>query len=146
MNSAVDMASQTAKGLLKTFALTMIGGLTSGVTSTETMLIICPEHAAILAAGGYSKAAIRQRAFCRSPACRTKKSRMKIWNCWRSEDRFGFSATEREVGAVDRPEDIWIVVAGGEGAKSAYIPGRTGTHLQTTAVASRSAAISCSCT
>src|SRR5688500_20276535 len=33
--SAVDMASQTAKGLLKTFALTMIGGLASGVTNTE---------------------------------------------------------------------------------------------------------------
>ena len=63
VNSAVDMASQTAKGLLKTFALTMIGGLTSGVTSTETMLIICPEHAAILSAGGYSKAAIRDELF-----------------------------------------------------------------------------------
>jgi hypothetical protein len=40
-----------------------------------------------------------------------------------------------EVGAVDRPEDIWIVVAGGAGAKSAYIPGRTGTRMQTVAVA-----------
>src|SRR5262249_30922318 len=63
VNSAVDMASQTVKGLLKTFALTMIGGFTSGVTSTETMLIICPEHAAILSAGGYSKATIRRELF-----------------------------------------------------------------------------------
>jgi hypothetical protein len=51
----------------------------------------------------------------------------------------------KEIGVVDRPEDIWIVVAGGKGAKSAYIPGRTGTHLQTTAVADNSAAISCNC-
>jgi hypothetical protein len=41
-----------------------------------------------------------------------------------------------EVGAVDRPEDIWIVVAGGAGAKSAYLPGRTGTRMQTVAVGS----------
>ena len=49
--------------LSEPFALTMIGGFTSGVTSTETMLIICPEHAAILSAGGYSKAAIRSELF-----------------------------------------------------------------------------------
>ena len=145
VNSAVDMASQTAKGLLKTFALTMIGGLTSGVTSTETMLIICPEHAAILSAGGYSKAAIRDELFVAARVPHTKISdenlellakRRPIW----------FQRNESEIGVIDRPEDLWIVVAGGKGAKSAYIPGRTGTHLQTTAVASRSAATSCTCT
>ncbi|MGH7875285.1 MAG: hypothetical protein ACREQO_24090 [Candidatus Binatia bacterium] len=61
--SAVDMASQTAKGLLKTFGLTMTGGLASGVTTTEVMFVVCPEHAAIFAAAGYSKAAIRQELF-----------------------------------------------------------------------------------
>jgi hypothetical protein len=145
VNSAVDMASQTAKGLLKTFALTMIGGFTSGVTSTETMLIICPEHAAILSAGGYSKAAIRNELFAAARVPHAKISdenlellakRRPIW----------FQRNESEIGVIDRPEDLWIVVAGGKGAKSAYIPGRTGTHLQTTAVASRSAAISCNCT
>lgn len=45
-----------------------------------------------------------------------------------------------EIGVVDRPEDIWIVVAGGAGAKSAYIPGRTGTRLQTTTVNDASSA------
>ena len=43
----------------------------------------------------------------------------------------------REVGVVDRPEDIWLVVAGGAGAKSAYIPGRTATRMQTVAVRER---------
>jgi hypothetical protein len=145
VNSTVDMASQTAKGLLKTFALTMIGGFTSGVTSTETMLIICPEHAAILSAGGYTKAAIRTELFVAARVPHAKISdenlellakRRPIW----------FQRNESEIGVVDRPDDIWIVVAGGKGAKSAYIPGRTGTHLQTMEVASGSAAISCSCT
>jgi hypothetical protein len=144
VNSAVDMASQTATGLLKTFALTMIGGFTSGVTSTETMLIICPEHAAILSAGGYTKAAIKNELFVAARVSHEKISdenlellakRRPVW----------FQRNESTIGVVDRPEDIWIVVAGGKGAKSAYIPGRTGTHLQTMPVASRSAAISCGC-
>ncbi len=133
LNSAVDMASQTAKGLLKTFALTMIGGLTSGVTSTEVMLILCPEHAALLSAGGYSKQDIRKELFTMARVAYEKISddnlellskRRPLW----------FKNDAREIGVVDRADDIWIIVAGGAGAKSAYIPGRTGTHLQTTKI------------
>ncbi|MBM4263862.1 MAG: hypothetical protein FJ145_20875 [Deltaproteobacteria bacterium] len=45
-----------------------------------------------------------------------------------------FANGSRHVGAVDRPADIWLAVAGGAGAKSAYLPGRTGTKLQSTKV------------
>jgi hypothetical protein len=133
--SAVDMASQTAKGLLKTFALTMTGGLASGVTTTEVMFVVCPEHAAIFAAGGYSKDAIRQELFvmARVPYEKISEENLELLSkrrpIWFEDDAV------HEVGAVDRPEDIWIVVAGGAGAKSAYIPGRTGTRMQTVAVA-----------
>ena len=145
VNSAVDMASQTAKGLLKTFALTMIGGFTSGVTSTETMLIICPEHAAILAAGGYSKVAIRQELFVAARVPQEKISDENLELLAKRRPIWFQGNGSKEIGVVDRPEDIWIVVAGGKGAKSAYIPGRTGTHLQTTALANSSVAISCNC-
>jgi hypothetical protein len=144
VNSAVDMASQTAKGLLKTFALTMIGGFTSGVTSTETLLIICPEHAAILSGGGYTKAAIRRELF---EAARVPHEKISDENLELLAKRrpIWFEKNGSEIAVVDQPEDLWIVVAGGKGAKSAYIPGRTGTHLQTTSVANRSAAVSCHC-
>ncbi|HSE86164.1 MAG TPA: hypothetical protein VLJ79_08100 [Candidatus Binatia bacterium] len=145
VHSAVDMASQTAKGLLKTFALTMMGGLTSGVTSTETMLIICPEHAAILSVGGYSKAAIRNELFVAARVPHEKISDENLELLTKRRPIWFQGNGGKEIGVVDRPEDIWIVVAGGKGAKSAYIPGRTGTHLQTTAVADNSAAISCNC-
>jgi hypothetical protein len=56
-----------------------------------------------------------------------------------------FQSNEAAIGAVDRPEDLWIVVAGGKGAKSAYIPGRTGTHLQSTPIVNPAAAIKCDC-
>jgi hypothetical protein len=144
VNSAVDMASQTAKGLLKTFALTMIGGLTSGVTSTETMLIICPEHSAILSAGGYSKAAIRDALFAAARVPHEKISDENLELLAKRRPSW-FQHHDSAIGVVDRPEDIWIVVAGGKGAKSAYIPGRTGTHLQTTAVADHFEPVSCDC-
>jgi hypothetical protein len=149
VNSAVDMASQTPKGLLKTFALTMIGGFTSGVTSTETMLIICPEHAAILSEGGYSKAAIRQELFMAACVPHAKISDENLELLSKRRPSWFQHNSSSEIAVVDRPEDIWIVVAGGKGAKSAYIPGRTGTHLQTIPVedhAQRVAAVSCQCT
>jgi hypothetical protein len=130
VNSAVDMASQNAKGLLITFVLTMIGGITSGVTSTEVMLIICPEHAQIMAKEGYAKADIRAELFemARVPFEKISDNNLELLSKRRPS---WFKNGSNEIGAVDRPEDIWIVVAGGAGAKSAYIPGRTGTHLQT---------------
>jgi hypothetical protein len=130
VNSAVDMASQTAKGLLKTFALAMIGGMTSGVTSTEVMLVICPEHAQIMFKEGYAKRDIRAALFemARVPFEKISDDNLELLSKRRPS---WFKNGSSEIGAVDRPEDIWIVVAGGAGAKSAYIPGRTGTRLQT---------------
>ena len=130
VNSAVDMASQSAKGLLRTFALTMIGGLPSGVTSTEVMLIICPEHARLLASSGYAKTDIKKELFA---LARVPHENISDENLALLANRrpLWFGDGVREIAAVDRPDDIWIVVAGGPGAKSAYLPGRTGTHLQT---------------
>lgn len=130
INSAVDMASQTAKGLLKTFALTMMGGVASGVTSTEGMFVVCPEHAEIFAREGCSKTAIRAALFemARVPHDLIADENLELLSKRRPQ---WFKNGSRHVGAVDRPEDIWLVVAGGAGAKSAYLPGRTGTKLQT---------------
>lgn len=132
--SAVDMASQTAKGLLKTFALTMTGGLASGVTSTEVMFIICPEHAAILARDGLIKNKLRDELFAIARVPFDKISDENLQLLEKRRPQWFQAGSAREIGAVDRPEDIWLVVAGGAGAKSAYIPGRTATRLQTVAV------------
>jgi hypothetical protein len=132
--SAVDMASQSSKGLLKTFALTMMGGLASGVTSTEVLWAICPEHAALLARDGYSKATLREKLFelARVPLDQIADENVELLS--KRRPSWFKNGAPREIGVVDRPEDIWLVVAGGAGAKSAYLPGRTGTKLQTVAV------------
>jgi hypothetical protein len=113
----------------------MTGGLASGVTTTEVLFVVCPEHAAIFAAGGYSKDAIRQELFAMARLPHEKISDENLELLSKRRPRwFQKTSAAREIGAVDRPEDIWLVVAGGAGAKSAYLPGRTGTHMQTVAV------------
>ena len=132
--SAVDMASQSATGLLKTFSLTMTGGLASGVTSTEVLWVICPEHAAILERDGFSKNKLRIELFARARVPYDNIAEENLALLAKRRPLWFKSGAVREVGVVDRPEDIWLVVAGGPGAKSAYIPGRTGTRMQTVAV------------
>jgi len=132
--SAVDMASQSATGLVKTFSLTMTGGLASGVTSTEVLWVICPEHAAILERDGFSKDRLRLELFARARVPYDNIADENLALLAKRRPLWFKSGAVREVGVVDRPEDIWLVVAGGAGAKSAYIPGRTGTRMQTEAV------------
>lgn len=129
--SAVDMASQTATGLLKTFALTMAGGLASGVTSTEVLWVICPEHAAILARDGMIKDKLRAELFALARVPHNKIAAENLELLAKRRPQWFKPGEMHEVGVVDRCGDIWIVVAGGAGAKSAYIPGRTGTRMQT---------------
>ena len=135
MANPVILASQTARGLLKTFALTMAGGLASGVTSTEVLFVVCPEHAAILARDGYSKNNIRDELFRMARVPFEKISDENLQLLANRRPVWFKTGAAREIGAVDKPEDIWLAVAGGAGAKSAYLPGRTGTRLQTVAVA-----------
>ncbi|HET7005612.1 MAG TPA: hypothetical protein VFK65_08985 [Candidatus Binatia bacterium] len=140
--SAVDMASQSADGLIKTFALTMSGGLASGVTSTEVRWVICPEHAAILARDGLTKEKLRGELFARARVAYDKIADENLQLLAKRRPQWFKPGAAREIGVVDRPEDIWLVVAGGAGAKSAYIPGRTGTRMQTVAVEGLSNGIS----
>ncbi len=134
VNSIVDMASKTAKGLLTTMALSMMGGATSGVSSTQALIIICPEHAAILSAGGYTKGDIRQELFLKARVPHEKISEDNLELLAKRRPRWFQKSELREIPVVDRPEDLWIIVAGGKGAKSAFIPGRTSTQMQTTAI------------
>jgi predicted P-loop ATPase/GTPase len=111
----------------------MTGGLTSGVTSTEVMFIVCPEHAAIFARDGFSKAALRNELFslARVPFDKFSDENLELLSKRRPA---WFAPGARQIGAVDKAQDIWLVVAGGSGGKSAYIPGRTATRLQTVEV------------
>jgi hypothetical protein len=143
VHSIIDEASKTAQGLVMTMALSMMGGATSGVTSSEALLIICPEHAAMLSAGGYSKKDISQELFARARIPHEKISEENLELLAKRRPLWFQNRDFRELPVVDRPEDIWIIVAGGKGVKSAFIPGRTATHMQTTAVEKSKQAADC---
>lgn len=143
VHSIIDEASKTAKGIIMTMALSMMGGATSGVTSSEALLIICPEHAATLSAGGYSKQIIRQELFARARIPHEKISQENLELLAKRRPLWFRSSDFQELPIVDRPEDIWIIVAGGKGVKSAFIPGRTSTHMQTIVVQNSKQTVDC---
>jgi hypothetical protein len=126
-----DMTNTTGEGILRTFAYTapMAGAAnvqntyipTQGLGS-HNLLIICPEHAQVVAAAGFDKPRIREFMFAES-------KRPKKW------------VLNAVAPAIIRPEAAWvhdlgpddyvqivrevdyfdIVVAGGAGGKSQYV-------------------------
>jgi hypothetical protein len=103
--------------------------------SGEPWLVLGPEHAAILSGGGYSKAGVKRRLWelSKMPA-----GRMSVKDLLRVKE----SRTE-ELGEILpdtllpislRAEDIQIVVAGGPGTHSIYVPSFANTYAVTRSV------------
>jgi hypothetical protein len=124
----VDSCSNEPGDLAQTFAESMLipgtvgsGGLLGG---GEPLIIMPPELARIFAKHGYSKAhvaaAIYERAVMPlerlSPAVREHLKGLRV-----AADQ------SSSIRAAARPEDVMIVVAGGVGAKAAYVPTWGGT-------------------
>jgi hypothetical protein len=89
----------------------------------EPWLILSPEHAEILKGAGLGKAEVKRRLW---EGSKMPARRMTDKDLLRVHDSRG-----KELGRIDpdtllpvspRPEDIWIVVAGGPGTHSVYVP------------------------
>ena len=133
VHSIVDMASKTAKGIITTMASAMAaGGSSNWFHSCEALIVMCPEHAAIFSAGGYSKEDIRQELFQKARLPHEKFSEENLELLAKRRPHCFQAGHAREIPIVDRPEDIWIVVAGGKGPKSAFIPSWVEVKLTTT--------------
>lgn len=136
VHSIVDMASKTPKGIITTMAAAMAAGGSSnwfsGEVSCEALIVMCPEHAAIFSAGGYSKADIRQELFQKARLPHEKFSEENLELLAKRRPHCFQVGQAREIPIVDSPADIWIVVAGGKGPKSAFIPSWVEVKLTTT--------------
>ncbi len=89
----------------------------------EPWLILSPEHVEILRAAGLSKAEVKRRLWDQSrlPAGRmTEKDLLRVASS-RSKE-LGEIRPDTLLPISPRPEDIWIVVAGGPGTHSVYVP------------------------
>lgn len=112
---ASDLDSTKGLGILTNFAQKM-----DGPSGPEAIMVFCPEHAKIVANDGYSKKDVQQFIWERA-AYRMKD----VWEetfVQRVKRRPDLNLTRESVIPVtDRPEDILVVVSGGDGSQSQYI-------------------------
>jgi hypothetical protein len=112
---ASDLDSSKAEGVLTNFAHRM-----DGPSGPEAIMVICPEHAKIIAGDGFSKQDVKKFVWERA-AYRMKELPEETFN-QRVKRRPDLKLTRESVIPVtDIPEDILVIVAGGDGSQSQYI-------------------------
>jgi hypothetical protein len=112
---ASDLDSSKAVGILTNFAQRM-----DGPSGPEAIMVICPEHARIIANDGFSKMDVKKFIWERA-AYRMKDLPDETF-AQRVKRRTDLKLTRDSVIPVtDKPEDILVVVAGGDGSQSQYV-------------------------
>lgn len=112
---ASDLDSTTAEGVLRNFAQRM-----EGPAGPEAIMVICPEHAKIIAGDGFNKKDVKK--FVWERAHWVFKDLPEESFQQRVKRRPDLKITRDSVlNIVDTPEDIMVVVAGGDGSQSQYI-------------------------
>ncbi|HYB41320.1 MAG TPA: hypothetical protein VEL75_06085 [Candidatus Methylomirabilis sp.] len=124
-----DHVDTTAAGILNNVAdvATTLGSNVGWYFSQSQLLVVLgPEHAATIAADGFSKADVRRFVFehARLPLARLKLSGMwgmHDWPVWMQK------ATDDSVmlPRVPSADDVFVIVAGGSGKHSAVVPNCT---------------------
>jgi len=121
----LNMNSHTkdADELIRVFAETMIHPPSNEYThGGEPWIMLAPEHADILKAGGYSKADVQRLLWegSKMPARRmTEKDLLRVHD---SRDDLGRIGPDTLLTIAFKPEEICLMVAGGPGTHSVYIP------------------------
>lgn len=122
----MNMNSHTkdADELLRVIAETMIHPPSNEYThGGEPWLVIGPEHAEILNRAGLSKAEVKRHLWERS---KMRAGRMSVKDLQRVRDsrgdELGEIGPDTMLSIAHRPEEIGIVVAGGPGTHSVYVP------------------------
>ncbi|MEK6712236.1 MAG: hypothetical protein AABZ64_16835 [Nitrospinota bacterium] len=120
-----DHVSHDAGGLLATLADTMaVMGSNNFYLRGEVVAALGPEHAATLAGEGLSKAEVRRALHARARKSVRQLSRGGMWGMrdWPPALEALAQDPDAMIPLVDRPEDILLLVAGGAGKHSAYLP------------------------
>jgi hypothetical protein len=115
---------RNGKEILDTFVGALCGlGHNNIIFPSGPLLVLSPEHAATLAADGFSKSDVKRVLFenSRIPLSRfsegTKRGILERRARW-----FEVAGDREHIGIADYPEDIVIVVAGGPGIHSQFLP------------------------
>jgi hypothetical protein len=120
-----DHESLSAEGVLTMMAGTMgITGANEVYYDAQPLVVFGPEHAATIAAGGYSKADVKRFLFEHARLPLGKFSRENIERRFRVKfaERYAGAGLDALVPVVQRPENLLVAVIGGAGKHSAYMP------------------------
>ena len=120
-----DHESLSAEGILTTIAGTMATtGNNDLFYASNPVVVMGPEHARTVADGGYSKSDAKRFLQERAMLPLFKFSKENIERRFKVtfKDRYEHATDETAVPAIQRAEDIIIVVIGGAGKHSAFIP------------------------
>jgi len=120
----MNTLAKDPRQLLRAFAETMQHPPSNEYThGGEPWLILSPEHAEILKSAGFGKAEVKRQLWelSKMPARRmTDKDLLRVHDSRGKE--LGKIGPDTLLPISPRPEDIWIVVAGGPGTHSVYVP------------------------
>jgi hypothetical protein len=115
---------ETGSEILDQFIGAMTGlGHNNIIFPTGPLLVVSPEHAATLARDGLGKADIRQAVFARARIPLSRFGERTVQGLHHRRARWFAEAGDADhIGVADHAEDISIVVAGGAGIHSLFVP------------------------
>lgn len=120
-----DHESLTAQGVLMMIAGTMtITGSNNAYYRGQPCVAFGPEHAQTVAGGGFSKAAVKHWLFDHATMPLSRFSKEGIERRFRRKlaDQYATAPLDAAVRMFQKPEDLVVIVTGGAGKHSAYIP------------------------
>lgn len=132
-----DHESLTAEGILTMVAGTMaITGSNNAYYAGQPVLAFGPEHAATVAGGGMSKADVKQWLFEHATLPLSRFSQETIERRFRRKlaEQYANAPLDAPVRMFAKPEDLVIIVTGGAGKHSQYVPTFGNTRAATRAL------------
>lgn len=122
-HNAHDMESEAPAPLLDKLASVMatLGSNNACISQGEFFVVLCPEHAATIAAAGWSRADVQSYLYDRARLPRGVLRRAFTSLAWRP----WMTAVEDDAALLpmtDHPDNMRVLVAGGPGKHSCVIP------------------------
>lgn len=119
-----DHFSSKPEGLLATItdASCTMGMNNIYLSNSQVVLCLCPEHAKILAENGWDKNSIQEHVFRHARKTVGELKAGGMFNMREWPEYVNANDDSETVPLVQSPQDIYIIVAGGVGKHSSFIP------------------------
>jgi hypothetical protein len=130
---------ETGQDVLEHFIGATLGlGHNNIIFPTGPLFVVSPEHAATMARDGIGKKDIQSAVFERARIPLTRFAKRSVEGLRHRRARwFAEVGDPNHIGIADRPEDIHIIVAGGAGIHSLFVPTAFSYRPVTRAIATR---------